>query len=170
MSTKIYDAFRAPSRRVNEAVLLLRSPLQDAAMRELRNMIHLLPVDTRKTRSEYVEEAIKKCVEALGDSHRGDFDLQCWVTVWMHGRYAYIKPGAQFRMPNFRVPRWLRSWEYWNNSDPPEGVSDEEWEQRGKEWDEVIACPRLHHTVVDVSDLYARIDLEIAFRKWEQSQ
>ena len=33
---------------------------------------------------------------------------------------------------------WLREWGYWDNSDMPEDMTEEEWETRRKEWNLVV--------------------------------
>ena len=46
---------------------------------------------------------------------------------------------------------------YWNNVDPPEDVSEKDWEARGKEWDEVLtgfASPAVCGYTTEVNGIY----------------
>lgn len=49
----------------------------------------------------------------------------------------------------------VREYGYWNNTDPPEHVSDEEWEKRGDTWDDVLGSsgiPSMTGFTISISD------------------
>ncbi len=51
----------------------------------------------------------------------------------------------------------VKEYGYWNNTDPIEGISGEEWDQRGKEWDQLLCeqgsgIPSMEGFTIDISD------------------
>lgn len=48
---------------------------------------------------------------------------------------------------------------YWNNSDKPDSISEEEWEQRKNDWNEALDMPRLKFTIgQDIHTIFDAMD------------
>ncbi len=81
--------------------------------------------------------------------------------------------------------KWFRKWlkmpgvseyGYWNNTDPPDDVSEEEWENRGKVWNEVLGSsgvPATSGFTIDIHDPYGPFEriskdevLKVGRRAW----
>jgi hypothetical protein len=87
---------------------------------------------------------IRKKIFYSCDSHRiGEFNfpIQIGCSVWIYpdsdGIYGYYFDSN--RDGYRKVMEWM--WEdfsYWNSSDGPEDISEEEWRARGKKWDGLI--------------------------------
>jgi len=80
-----------------------------------------------------------------GQKHIFDFDLV--VCIWKYrGRYYIIpyRSVAVFKMYKGNDPLdflgkdgMTEPYEYWNNTDPPEGMPQAEWDRRGRVWDAI---------------------------------
>jgi hypothetical protein len=71
---------------------------------------------------------------------RNMFDLGCSTTVHLHKKrfYGILFCGNRNINHMWFSQDWVMEYGYWNNTDPLEGVSDKVWEQRGKDWDEML--------------------------------
>lgn len=67
-------------------------------------------------------------------------DAEASLTVFAHptGLYALLFASMGSVHQAFRALEGVEGFAYWNNTDPPEGVDDEAWEQRGEFWDELL--------------------------------
>jgi hypothetical protein len=52
--------------------------------------------------------------------------------------YAILYNGESVKVDETNFPDWVEEYSYFNNSDTPEGITEEEWESRGEKWDEMI--------------------------------
>jgi len=77
---------------------------------------------------------IKKSME------RNMFDLGCSTTIHLYKKRFY---GILYSNDNnikhmwFSQP-WVKEYSYWDNTDALEGISDKEWQQRGRDWDKIL--------------------------------
>jgi hypothetical protein len=87
-------------------------------------------------------------------------DLTIGLNIWLsQGKifgttYRGIGVG-DFKWENIlpQIPTW-RSYGYWNNTDPEEGVPDEEWKRRGEEWDAVLELPYLRFDLLSPDNFH----------------
>lgn len=166
MSTKIYYAYRAPMDHVNEAIDWLRESMMEAVIGYL-----IWLTDDAKDMSVALTE-----VEAQGfDSMRNHWDISCGFNLWIHSGYAYIIPIAEgFIMKRVGdPPSWLVDYSYWDNVDPPEDMTESEWELRGEQWKRLCTgtgksahnARRLYHDVVSPSLSLGLFELEQELRE-----
>lgn len=163
MSTKIYYAWRVPTRRLNSFIDLARAQVIPAAVKHLVDAMSVpteealgpepdwlkgsprgydrAKVAWRAARRFEIIEAM--CKEDAKSSQRSDIDVQCWLNVWVHNDgHAYVMPIAEnWLRAKIVPPKWAPSFAYWNNTDPPKGMRSgagyKRWEARRKVWDKL---------------------------------
>lgn len=106
------------------------------------NMWHKMRYDLKKTglRNHAVDTDFQIVVFPHQDSFLGIAytESEKWFDQWLS------MPGVS-------------EYGYWNNTDPPNNVSDEEWEVRGMVWDEVLGSlgiPSMVGFTIDIHDPY----------------
>lgn len=90
-------------------------------------------------------------------NHTVDTDFQ--IVVFPHKDTIL---GIAYTESNKWFNQWLTlpgvsEYGYWNNTDPPDDVTDEEWEVRGEIWDEVLGSlgiPSMVGYTIDIHDPY----------------
>lgn len=189
MSTKIYQAWRAPAHLVNPAIDWARKRMMAAAKKHIEMLMDnvgaskLGPVPDhikgdpegervweRAKRLDVVWEAV---VEDSKSPYRSVLNVTCGLNLWFYGEHVYIMPiGENFitRDMDKRRPRWLEDFCYWNNTDEPDGVTYAEWQRRGATWDKVCCgkgksshnARRLYHEVIDATTSMGGFELKMA--------
>jgi hypothetical protein len=81
------------------------------------------------------------------------FNCDCGWNIWFHDGLAYVIPwGEDHRMKQLDVPGWAEEYGYWNNTDKPDDITDEEWDKRSDTWDAVCLndwdAKRLTHDII----------------------
>lgn len=167
MSTKIYDGVRFPRARLGEFVECVTKKGREKILRRARELVEALDMDSEEMQARVqaypgksawehrVDEVMTRIGRAADESIRNPFfDMECGWRVWVptSGRWILAKPyGEGVNQP--KLPEWVQSYGYWDNTDPEEGVSDREWERRKKDWD--IACRYLPDIVQMVVEVFA---------------
>lgn len=155
MSTKIYQAFRAPQEHFREALEFLHGTLLSASVDNLKTWADGL--DEEKIKERYkipaekslrLEMRLHAIYETLADLYRSHKDdiLGCGFNIWFHsdGMVYFIPwgmPGITNSLDKVELPDFVEEYAYWNNTDPPEWAADDEgyarWEERGRVWEDV---------------------------------
>jgi len=169
MSTKIYEGYRFPVEHLNdfidhvrehqlaalvEKVRALMALVPDERVREELSTWEAVPDDIEKVK-QYIRWSIvaERLCEASQRPEKSLFAVDSGWNFWLHGRFVYAIPwGQEFEHRALELP-YVEDFAYWDNTDPPENVSDEEWKRRGEIWEEVCLRRwndrRLFYTVVD---------------------
>jgi len=158
MSTKIYTAYRMKDSK--DFWTFLRDVRREGVRKVqevLRQFYHDALEDVNTEGEEYkqflakkigpedakryvVERLIKSGYQAqLGKLDRNIFDFDVSIAVREHEGRLYLVPYCDSLMRHAldflaEDPR-LEDFSYYNNADKPEGISQEEWDQRGAIWD-----------------------------------
>lgn len=143
MSTKIYRGFIVDTNNMHllmEKVLHFRPWVEDQAMEKLRKFIADLKEDG-KDKSQACRAWNKLRRENRAGGHRSSTTDTDFQLVFMP--YEDKCLGIGYTSDDEWFKGWLKQpgvsyFGYWNNSDGPEDVPLEEWEKRGKMWDEVL--------------------------------
>lgn len=105
-------------------------------------------IDTYETRLKKTKEQYSSRDPAV--------DMDFSFTVHPHGDEFY---GIVFCERNewnkeFMDLEWVEPFPYWDNTDPPEGISEEDWDERGCLWDSLIpsGIPARHGFTADCED------------------
>ena len=92
----------------------------------------------------------------LGVRHM-NFDT--WVNIFPHGELCVAWAPADRNVPEAdEMPEWCQDLSYWDNTDKPDDVDDEEWAHRGRMWelsgalDQEQFSAKLTHTVLEFAD------------------
>jgi hypothetical protein len=86
--------------------------------------------------------------------HANFLNPECWFNAFPYNGYFYIVPEypTNFKCPKY--PKYVEDFSYWNNTDPPNNVSWEEFCKRAIFWKKCGALDtpfrnRLSHTLID---------------------
>lgn len=185
MSTKIYEAYRVKGEAFKIAETLrevfvpfikksIRKHIQmwqDMPEDKFREMVktmlpdHVLPDKlTLLAYSDVLNLVFKK---QKNSPYRNWDDLSVSLTLRKSGKYVYIIPyfgcfydrqGVRFIFEN-KIPR-LEEYGYWNNTDKPDGVTNQEWGQRKRIWNKFIEKWDSNYLVLDIvnTDNFYTID------------
>jgi len=158
VSTKIYDAWRFPSPRLNDYLDWARSQVRTAIKERVEGLMEALKPeviegfgecpDHFKGGGEAIWERHKRmtyimdcCREAAQTSHRDTlFDIEFGLNLWLHRGFFYvITIGEHWMAATLRDPpqHWVQEYHYQNQSDPPEDISPEDWDERRINWEAV---------------------------------
>lgn len=191
MSTKIYEAWRIPKSRINEFLAIINDGMFKNALarvKELMGKVSLIEaeqhtktkypdVDSVKYPKRYVriiryymwEKVLEEAKKASEGSQRDPTHcLDCGVNIWIYKNHAYSIPnGEQFLWKGIKYPPWVEDYAYWNNTDQPEGITQKQWDARGKVWDKVCLDKwndhRLWHDVISFKDPMDYIASQVKF-------
>lgn len=155
MSTKIYFAWRCKTRVFSPTFLPAYRKFQlDETAKYVRRIF-------RAAKQKVNEKSLKTF---LAEAQRASelktvdpCDIDSKLNVWFHKSYAYAIPVGGQRNDDFKTPRGVEEYPYWNNTDRPDDVSAQAWRARERTWDAVCLGgnqgdwndTRLVHTVVD---------------------
>lgn len=180
MSTKIYEAYRFKKGRLNEFMGLIDSELipqiKDYAY-EIYKGIKDEAIEKRREERNYDddfsdefirEELFDNLIRDACDSVERDlFDLTASFNFWIRGEYVYTIPYFESWLGEIDYPDWVEDYAYWNNSDRPEYISNEEWNKRRELWEEINSNwdkGRLVHLIM-TSDGDRWFELKTSIRK-----
>lgn len=157
MSTKIFGGVRFQLSRLGEFVEQARiRGLRLVEKRAVELLKHApepkLSKNDRRLDSKALASTIRwrkanKLVELIGlaakEPERSPFDLTFGWNVFVPpgGRFVLATPwGSLDRESRKCLPKWVESYGYWDNTDPPKDVSSREWRQRERDW-EIATAP-----------------------------
>lgn len=119
--------------------------------------------------------------EIKATQHRNPYyDIEFDISLFLDGTdrtLAIIYCENNSLSEYFRTHNLVEYYGYWNNTDPPDDMSDEAWDIRGKEWDSkmptgypVDSCYSrkflLHDTIIDSKDILNAIKpIEVRAKK-----
>lgn len=182
MSIKIYHAWKVEINKLNEFIDFVRPQVLECA----RNIIlDLMPhvsqegIDKQKYEHPYYHKDDELRLECVLDSCRYvsnhserclNFDIDLILNIWLYKDYAYIIPVGAYRY--FDAPEGIEEFRYWNNTNRPEELSEEEWDFRRETWNNINCgqgisahnTRRLEHTIIDMSGI-GDIDFELMMHK-----
>lgn len=165
MSTKVYVAYRtkpgvdiwklsteihAKARRRVQQVLrteyarLLEASVQEKSLHQL--ICDRLRMQTKTTSLTTLEISayVHRCYgDQLSSGLRDHWDLSVSIALRKDGNRWYLIPYADGLMRSvlsfLSRQKGLENYAYWDNVDRPRGISDAEWEARGRQWDKLDA-------------------------------
>lgn len=160
MSTKIYNGFRISNdlslvqlktlmmRLRKHAHRIIKKELWDLTAIEAVCLIDRIAMgkevysDWERPLISHVEDEIEKKYINIERTGRRDpeYDFHFSIGILpIKGKtllMVFAERESFFEL--IKKQRWIEEYGYWNNTDEPEGVSESEWEQRKKDWDEAL--------------------------------
>lgn len=146
MSTKIYRGFQVEVATLQEILRLVQAFRPEIVKRSQDLLDQFMarhnpsdPVSAwtawRELRSKTVDQGIRL---PLVDT---EFSLTFFPDAGRFLGIAFTEHDAWFE-------RWLAQpavseYRYWNNTDPPEGISDTEWTVRAKDWNRLVGTQQV---------------------------
>lgn len=185
MSTKIYYGYKLPNIKTVEQLEILRKELinqakimktQIATQLALRSGVFMLDLykvgfdvpDLKQTVFGYGYQKVnERFREFKKQPYRDPFyDLRFEAIVFLTDPMLAIFIGENKAMRGiFENHKEVEYYGYWNNSDPQEGVTEAEWEQREKDW-EFLDGPICNHGIIIAVDDMITFDVhEESFNK-----
>lgn len=144
MSTKIYNAYCCDLDALPGAILYLRNRMWRNVVKQANSYFGLTettfataPIST-PIRSGPLSVSING-VEEFGKDV-GECGFHVWLDQGKWGAAAFIILFGLTRFVEFKsIPPWVgvRDFRYWNNTEPPPRMSDEEWTYREETWNKV---------------------------------
>lgn len=179
MSTKIYYAWVCDIDKLNEFIDLIRPQVYNKAEKTIRNLMsHLTKktIEEQREQNKYIknenrlklEAVLKRCREASKSFSRNPaIDIDFSLNIWLYNNRAYIIPIGELK--DLSIPEFAKDFSYWNNTDSPDDITEEEWNNRDYIWSQINCgegvhnhnARRLNHSIIDMSALYGDIDFEI---------
>lgn len=177
MSIKIYYAYRFKLERWVNFIDLIHDQMMDSAIKFIKREMKRVPIDrekyerdikkygTTKLKQAHIlkwaqfDAIIKLCIQATRTLEKGLYDINCGVNFWMYKKYVYAIPICpDWMKKDLEFPKWVEDFCYWNNTDPPEKISNRQWDIREKTWNEINCgidradhnSRRLYHGVIDL--------------------
>lgn len=161
MSTKIYTGWRVPGSRLGRFTNEFDHTCLGNALTIAANLMTTVTSERIQERlatiknnwwvKEYGEEKAIKLMKArqtlallVYQSRRSTrfpgMDIDCGFVAHPDGTYFNIWPTGEFSLiEGFDYTKCgARDWSYWNNSDPDEDVTPQEWGRRAASWNRVL--------------------------------
>lgn len=185
MSTKIYYGVRFPRSRLPEFTIEARVRGLNAVFKAAKILCEtvkdLYSDDYEKVVERHghkaTDEPPGKCcavsatIDVIGTKYHGHqlLDLSYSWSVWLPEKstYALAVPRRNHTLDH-AMPRWVRPYGYWDNTDRPKSVTVREWRSRRKAWSVATAPTYESHSLtlhvfdssrfsLDMSWLYIRL-------------
>ena len=175
MSIKIYEAYRFPLARLNEFVTHSRAVMMEGF---LKKVDELMPFVWKREREDIKAEVAawkhmqnaeqedlerawrlrawwklqEELAKAARSSQKSLYDVEAVWNFWIYGEMVYAIPYGLFKNGAKKLG-WVEDFSYWNSTDPPDDVSEDEFRARGEVWKKICLDDwnglRLMHVVVD---------------------
>lgn len=167
MSTKIYYAWKVELPKLREFQLALAEAAFEVTAHVFKNAVEELSrfniakeLDCGNQDWDDEKRAIAGTlilgVVASQSPMKSGFSFDVSYNCWVNQTHAYLilySDNNDSICKALKVPEGAIYYGYWNNTDQPDDVSDEQWEQRGKEWDKFIDNHNLGRMCCEVINL-----------------
>jgi len=156
MSTKVYNGMVIPLDKLGEFISIFYNKSIQKARKNIMDFCKQL--DATKTleilKSKYgiscsLEYApfmfiIKEMIDSSRTSESwGNYDM--WFNAWVIKNKVYLYAPCDRTAPSSKdFPSWCRNFSYWDNTDPDSKVSDREWKNREKIWNDIFDKKDIH--------------------------
>lgn len=170
VSTKIYTGWRCPVAKLNDVLIAMRDHAYAAAADRVRKYAATIvsgvaldhEVKALTKTGGFAAGIVRRVAqvrlafdEAVASSSRQDrvglMDIDASANVWLHRGRAYLIPYGELWGWTY-VPAGAENYQYRNNTDRPDDVTDRAWQARRRTWDAVCLddwdTTRLTHVVI----------------------
>ncbi|MCK4258063.1 MAG: hypothetical protein KAX49_03745 [Halanaerobiales bacterium] len=138
MSTKIYTAYRFPKELglFNVMSKIYEDGLE-VVIQRMRKYYNILIIEQGKTIDEAHEVIIKYYKEAVVSSERNPLNFDMKIGIHEYEEYYYIIPYGEMDYEQWDFlddNLQLEDFAYWNNTDKPKEITNDEWDERERIW------------------------------------
>jgi len=142
MSIKIYYGYRFKKKYLSEFTTEVRDLHYQFVLNLVRERAMKVKPDRngeRLTWHQKVHSVLQAAVEAAKSSVRTPWDdIECSWGIWCPPKSAYCLTvpygDNSVHGDQLKLPEWVESYSYWNNTDRPISVNPREWSRRKKAW------------------------------------
>jgi len=141
MSVKIYCAYRCKVEDFWAVLETIKLRARDHLSKAIDAALPQIVPESEDFPNKRVRlrEAYRRYVAQLSSPERNPSDLSVSVAFRKHENYVLAIPYADMLMRRSLdfledIPE-LEDYAYWNNTDQPDHISDEDWASRGRAWD-----------------------------------
>jgi hypothetical protein len=179
MSTKIYYAVKLPTNKLMEFIKYAKDFHVQMAGLHIVKMMNKFEEDKVKQIKELMEKhygtktsieekdvrfalAFHVSQEQKNSMVKTPYDIACGITGWIKDEYAYMMFYGVHYLDKMELPDYAKEYGYWNNTDQPDEVTDEEWDERHDTWYYFLDNYdryRIYHQFIDYSNL--NLDTEL---------
>lgn len=157
MSTKIYNGFRMPKsfdslNRINDEFrekgsILMNSLLDETVVKMSVRNLDIDIVSQNDTNKNYIMDSLSRINDEYREIKTSSknnpyFDFECELSIMIppSGDHiyliAYTCKDEYIRL--LESIDGVEEYAYWNNTDPPDDIDEDIWDQRGKDWDAAL--------------------------------
>lgn len=173
MSTKIYYGYRMKISKLNDFIDMARPQVFDLAEEIVRKLMSAVKKEVIQKKLDggwfsetniRFEKALELVHEISAQSERMSvLDIDFSFNIWIHDGMVYVIPiGEEHFKRKLVFPEWVEDYSYWDNTDPPNDIDDNEWMDRAEMWEKINCgsgksdhnARRLNHSVIDMSQRY----------------
>lgn len=162
MSTKIYEAYRFPLANLHRFLLYTRHQVYSQYLDWIRKQLKSIGESINNVSDDMSKAKLKMEVwnelerRILRDSRNrsGYYNINSLWLMWfdLENEYVYVIPYMRFKH-NAQELEFVEDFSFWDNTDPPQGVDEDEWWARGAAWEEVALnnwnSLALRHVILD---------------------
>lgn len=159
MSTKVYEGYRFPSSRLHDFIKAVKG-------KTVEIMADYAPMQSLR---DAYRHALDKYSGAVDIGLLRELSRESGWAFWLKGNVVYACPygmlsgSVVIERPLTEFVRsldYVQMYHYWNNVDVDENVPPQEWEERGREWEQVLDLSPFYFQTFEVwSD--SAMDVEI---------
>ena len=179
MSTKIYEAYRFPAEKLDEFLAHVRPRMLKGFFEKIERLMvlgwtkkELDAIDEKVACLDYLKDATPERIEATRERYRwyalqsklrsasvsfekSAYNVDASWNLWIYNGWVYTIPYGRYKH-GAKELNFVEDFSFWNNSDGPDDVPEEEFRARGEVWEKVCLNDwngtRLNHVVVDFSN------------------
>jgi hypothetical protein len=176
MSTKIYYGIRIPIEKISQFTKFFDDTCLIFVEKSTRQLMSAVKEDAVKKEAELLKgirgnKSVDNFLKDGGDqyirfvyvakmymlamkTHENWFNPESWFNAFPFDKHFYIIPGypTGLRAEDIKYPDYVEDYSYWDNTDPPDNISNSAFRKRGKVWEKCGAynmSNRLCHTLIE---------------------
>ncbi len=156
MSIKAFDCYVMHSEHLNNFLdeckrnIYMSVLIHCLKMDELRKHI-MEPFEDIEGKIKKADEISDVCRDKIYKVKNTHLQIRCGVSIWHLGSKVVVH---LYGLPTFKrakLPEYVKDFQYWDNTEPPNYVSQREWDRRRKFFTkEVDKLPRMNFEPLDV--------------------
>lgn len=178
MSTKIYYGIRIPIEKISLFTKFFDNICLTFIEKSTRQLMSAVKEDVVKKEAELFKgirgnKSVDDFLKDGGDqyirfvyvakmymlamkTHSNWFNPESWFNAFPFDKHFYIITGypTGLRSEDVKYPNYVEDYSYWDNTDPPDNISNSAFEKRGRVWEKCRACDtpmsnRLCHILIE---------------------
>ena len=141
MSTKAYDFYIFERKYLNRFMKWAKESIYSTMLDRFLSVSELKSILENRHFYRERKEVWNKITETIqSDSFTNceEFDLMCGISFWFWKERIVVKLYGMSGLKQSKLPRYVKDFEYWNNTDKPDEIDYKEWKRREKFFNKTI--------------------------------